>query len=178
MDTKRYEENATLKNWAGQAIEEGAGSQAFDEARKIAALGAMLEDDELPPATAAAEADGAVYGQSQAYQAGLGKISDEEATENVADRKTAEWIPLARDYLAEWAQKGCIALGTAIGERLGNPEAGAKIGEALGQFLNEDVKKLIEIGLRQIVKAANHFCVCVKEKAPTWLEKARNWMQA
>ena len=177
MDEERIEE-AAEKSWADLAIEGGPGSEAFDVARKLGAVAAMLADEKQSPETAAAEADGAVFGQAQAYRVGKGELAAEEAAENVADRKAAGWISVARDWLAGWVQKGCVAAGTWIGGQLGNPVLGAQIGAAVGALLNKPVKKLIEKGLRAVESAAKKAWGWVKEKASGLFAKAREWLFA
>lgn len=168
------QENIGKMDYIEQAIKGGVGSGAFDVLRKLAALATMLLDSKQTPETAATEADGAVFGQALAFQVGKGNLSAEEAANNVADRKAAAWIPLARVWLAEQVQKGFVALGGWLGAKVGNPELGAKIGENIDRFLNSDIQKLIEKGLLGIQKAAPRIWGWTKQTVGPLFAKIRD----
>lgn len=167
-------ENIGKMDCIEQAIKGGVGSSAFDVLRKLAALATMLLDSQQTPETAATEADGAVFGQAQAFQVGVGNISEEEAANNISDRKVSAWMPLLRFLLAEGVRKGLKVVGVWIGTKLGNPAAGAKIAETIARFLNSDIQKLIEKGLLGIQKAAKRIWGWTKQNVGPLFAKMRD----
>lgn len=175
MSEEQLNDTLTDADWASTAMEAGEGSAAFDTARKLAALGAMLVDAALSPKTAAGEADEALFGQAQAYQVGQGTLSAEEAADKVADRQTSRWMAGARDWLADKAQKGFEVAGAAIAVYFEvDPEVGRQIGRAVGRYMNGPISVAIEKGLRAVEAGARRLWGWTKENAGTLLSKAKD----
>lgn len=164
--------DAEQKNWAEQAVTEGEGSAAYDVARKVLAAAAMALDDKLPPETAAGEADGAVFGQSQAYRAGAGEISAEDAADAVADRKASWFVSVATPWVMKQIETGCEVAGAWLGGQLGNPALGAEMGRVVGHFAGKLLKPVIEKGLGFIEMAARKAWGWMKEKTAGFFARA------
>lgn len=177
MSEKRMNDTLTDADWVSPAVEDGEGSAAFDVARKLAALAAMLANKALSAKTAAGEADGALFGQAQAYQVAQETLSAEEAADKVADRRASGWLAVARDYLASWVQTGCEVAGAAIaGFCKLDPGVGRQIGRAVGHWLNAPAKVAIEKGLKKVEAGAKRLWNWAKENAGTLLTKAKDWL--
>lgn len=177
MSEEQLNDTLTDADWVSPAVEAGEGSAAFDVARKLAALAAMLANKALSSKTAAGEADGALFGQAQAYQVGQGTLSADEAADKVADRRASGWMAAARDWLAAQAQKGFEVAGAAIAEYFHqDPEVGRQIGRAVGHYMNGPIKVAIEKGLRAVEAGAKRIWSWAKENAGTLLSKAKDWL--
>lgn len=144
MSNERDEDKSQKINWVKFAIECGEESVEFDEARKLAALVAMLEDRNLDGAKTAIEVDGVLFGQVQAFKVGTGKISKKVEEETKADRKNAGLIAQAkikakkgddisgiRKEIEKLRTIGEVGLLTAVGFMTGGP-VGAAIWGGIG----------------------------------------------
>ncbi len=143
-----------------EAISDPTSSDKFDVARKIASLAILLIDKEIDPRDAAISSDNALFQKNKEYQVGEGKISEEDAIDEVSDRKAVVLVSI----IEKVAIKTCGAIGGALGALTshGNPkivELGKCTGEALGRRMvrNPSVHKAIKIGTRKIVSKARAF---------------------
>lgn len=137
-----------------EAISDSTSSDEFDVARKIASLATLLIDKEVTPRDAAISSDNALFQKAKEYQVGEGKISEEDALDEVSDRKAAVLVAI----IEKVAVMTCAAIGGALGALAsrGNPkavEAGKRLGEALGHRIVEHkrVHDEIRIGSSKII---------------------------
>lgn len=143
-----------------EAILDPTSSDKFDVARKIASLATLLVDKDITPQDAAISSDNALFQKAKEYQVGAGKISEEDAIDDVSDRKAVVLVSI----IEKVAVKTCGAIGVALGALIGcgNPkivELGKCTGEALGRRMvrNPSVHKAIKIGTSKIVSKARAF---------------------
>ena len=146
-----------------EAISDPTSSDKFDVARKIASLAILLIDKEIDPRDAAISSDNALFQKTKEYQVGEGKISEEDAIDEVSDRKAVVLVSI----IEKVAIKTCGAIGGAIGALIGrgNPkviETGKCLGEALGRRIvrHKPVRDSIRKGVRKI----NTICKCAAKK--------------
>ena len=137
-----------------EAILDPTSSDKFDVARKIASLATLLVDKDVTPRDAAISSDNALFQKAKEYQVGEGKISEEDALDEVSDRKVAVCVAIIEKVVV----KTCAAIGGALGALAsrGNPkavEAGKCLGEALGHRIvgHKRVHDAIRIGSSKII---------------------------
>ena len=139
-----------IGDFASTAIEDGLGSNAFDIARKLGALAALLVEETISPETAAIESDVAVAEKSLDYKVGKGEITETEALEVQGDRKGSVFVSTCRTLLATAVERGCEAVGAAVGALFGQPEIGRAIGKTVARVANKPVREIATIGARKI----------------------------
>lgn len=132
------------------AVSQGSGGDQFDIARKLLALAIGSQQEDLTPEATASMADGALFDKSMALKVSEGQITEEEAAESMADRRDSAFVTKVRSAVAVVTQNGCEALGTAIGAHFGHPEAGRRVGNVVGHFLNKPVSELAAKGARKL----------------------------
>jgi hypothetical protein len=150
-----------------EAILDPTSSDKFDVARKIASLATLLIDKEIDPRDAAISSDNALFQKAKEYQVGAGKISEEDAIDEVSDRKAVVLVSI----IEKVAVKTFGAIGGALGALIshGKPkivELGKCTGEALGRRMarNPSVHKAIKIGSRKIVSKVRAVYKCAVRK--------------
>ena len=132
------------------AIEDGLGSEKFDVTRKLAALATLLVEETISAETAAIESDAAVTEKSLDYKVGKGEITEAEALEMQGDRKGSVFVSTCRTLLATAVERGCEAVGAAVGALFGQPEIGRAIGKTVARVANKPVREIATIGARKI----------------------------
>ena len=146
-----------------EAILAPTSSNKFDVARKIASLATLLVDKDITPQDAAISSDNALFQKAKEYQVGEGTISEEDARDEVSDRKAVVLVSI----IEKVAVKTCGAIGAALGALIsrGNPkviETGKCLGKALGRRIVRH--KPVHNSIRKGVKKINTILKCAAKK--------------
>lgn len=143
-----------------EAISDSTSFDKFEVARKIVSLATLLVDKEVTPRDAAISSDNALFQKAKEYQVGEGKISEEDALDEVSDRKAAVLVSIIEKVVV----KTCAAIGGALGAltshgNLKIVELGKCTGAALGRQMvrNPSVHNAIKIGTSRIISKAKAF---------------------
>lgn len=139
-----------------EAVQSGPDCEKFDIARKILTLATLLGKDVIAPETAAKEADEALFSKSVECKVGDGRMSAEEGTEAIVDRKASGFVTTVRTMIATAVEVGFESIGYAIGSAVGAPEVGRMAGSAVAHFLNEPVGEIVSRGARAVVSYAQN----------------------
>jgi hypothetical protein len=168
-----------IKNIVDAAIAKGPGSEEFDIVRKMAAMSIFLASNgNVSPEAAASQADGAVFEKAVEHQAGEEKLSEEEVVELLENRQASSFVAMCRSFIVEAVENGCTVLGGLIGTKLGHPVIGAKIGTAVGRFLNKPVGKIVEAGAKKVLSWTAEALSWAEEATDSLADKAVEWINA
>lgn len=136
------------------AVLGGADSEDYDEARKLASLAVMLEDDSVTAESAAASSDQALFEKAASARVAAGECSAETATESLIDRGAAAVVAVSRPWISRVLETAGACVGTAIGSALGSPVVGRCLGTAVGHWLSEAVGDKVATGVARMADYA------------------------
>ncbi|MBQ9502300.1 MAG: hypothetical protein IJU70_09115 [Lentisphaeria bacterium] len=137
--------------------------QAFDTARKLAALSSVLEGNDAVASMIAA--DKAVFTLQGATAAAEGRREGQDIVEDLIDRGAV--------YVATWAEQRCVQLCEEVGEKIGSAiggvfgpvaaEAAAKVGKVVGRWVGEKLKPVVQKGVEIIAEGAKTVWRAIKD---------------
>ncbi len=150
-----------------ELFKQGLGDKKkYDWVRKILAIVPILtgDADVKNPEPVAQQADEATNNARLQSEVDNGNMTEEQAAEEMQDRKAASFVTLARQLAARGVEAGCIALGATIGAWLGNPVIGKMIGGMVGRFLNKPVGEVAEIVAGRLLDFTTRMVTAARER--------------
>lgn len=169
------EQEQDNKLW-NDAISEGSGSEAYDDARKLTALALVEDNPEMSGEEAAVYADRSLFRKTVDFLVGIGDMNAEDAVQRLIDRAHATATAFIQRTLPTAVRAGCAWLGRTVGAVFGPSgiAVGSAIGTWLGNVLNEDVTTLVRKGIDMVRNAALGLWGWIKSRL---IEKGREVRQ-
>lgn len=166
------------------AVLGGADSEDFDNARKLASLAVMLEDDLVTAESAAASSDQALFEKAASARVADGACSPETAAESLIDRGASTFVAVARPWISRTLETAGACVGTAIGTVLGVPSVGRTVGTAVGHWLSEAVGDKVAKGVERVATCVKQYAKqvwssavqTIKTTAGSLFQRAANWL--
>ena len=136
---------------------------SFDTARKLAALSSVLDGNDA--VTSVIAADKAVFTMRESAAVAEGDRNDKDAVENLIDRTAVHVTVWAQERCVRVCEQGGEKIGAAIGKVFGPVGAkyGAEMGRKVGRLVGEELKPVVETGVKIIADAAKSLWREIKE---------------